>query len=57
MIRTGEQYKDSIRDGREVYVRGERVTGDETTGEMWSMHGGQDVLIFLESKKGPGNVN
>jgi hypothetical protein len=57
MIRTGEQYKGSIRDRREVYVHGERVTGDETTGEMWSMHGGQDVLKFLESKKGPGNVN
>lgn len=25
MIRTGEQYRDSIRDGREVYVNGERV--------------------------------
>ena len=25
MIRTGEQYKDSIRDGREVYINGERV--------------------------------
>ncbi|MCW5623220.1 MAG: 4-hydroxyphenylacetate 3-hydroxylase family protein [Burkholderiales bacterium] len=26
MIRTGEQYRDSIRDGREVYVNGERVS-------------------------------
>jgi len=26
MIRTGEQYRDSIRDGREVYINGERVT-------------------------------
>lgn len=25
MIRTGEQYRDSIRDGREVYIGGERV--------------------------------
>lgn len=25
MIRTGEQYKDSIRDNHEVYVNGERV--------------------------------
>ena len=25
MIRTGEQYRDSIRDGREVYMNGERV--------------------------------
>ncbi|MFJ2366083.1 4-hydroxyphenylacetate 3-hydroxylase family protein [Pseudomonas sp. NPDC087697] len=25
MIRTGEQYRDSIRDGREVYINGERV--------------------------------
>ena len=25
MIRTGEQYQDSIRDGREVYVNCERV--------------------------------
>ena len=28
MIRTGEQYKDSIRDGREVYVSCERVKDD-----------------------------
>jgi 4-hydroxyphenylacetate 3-monooxygenase len=26
MIRTGDQYRESIRDGREVYVNGERVT-------------------------------
>ena len=26
MIRTGQQYLDSIRDGREVYINGERVT-------------------------------
>src|SRR6476620_10299483 len=25
MIRTGEQYRDSIRDGREVWINGERV--------------------------------
>ncbi|MDR3517680.1 MAG: 4-hydroxyphenylacetate 3-hydroxylase family protein [Azospirillaceae bacterium] len=25
MIRTGQQYKDSIRDGREIYINGERV--------------------------------
>jgi len=25
MIRTGEQYLDSIRDNREVYINGERV--------------------------------
>ena len=30
MIRTGEQYRDSIRDGREVYIDGERVK-DVTT--------------------------
>jgi 4-hydroxyphenylacetate 3-monooxygenase len=30
MIRTGEQYRDSIRDGREVYIGGERVK-DVTT--------------------------
>lgn len=30
MIRTGQQYKDSIRDGREVYINGERVK-DVTT--------------------------
>ena len=24
MIRTGEQYRDSIRDGREVWINGER---------------------------------
>ena len=46
MIRTGEQYKNSIRDRRAVT----RV-GDETIGEMWSMYDGQDVLKFLESQK------
>lgn len=25
MIRTGEQYRESIRDGREVWIGGERV--------------------------------
>ena len=25
MIRTGEQYRDSLRDGREVWINGERV--------------------------------
>ena len=25
MIRTGKQYRDSIRDGREVHINGERV--------------------------------
>ena len=35
MVRTGEQYRDSIRDGREVYVNGEHV---------------KDVLKFLENQ-------
>ena len=38
MIRTGAQYRDSIRDGREVYVGGERVK-DVTThpcSSLWS---------------------
>jgi len=26
MIRTGEEYRDSIRDGRRVWINGERVT-------------------------------
>jgi 4-hydroxyphenylacetate 3-monooxygenase len=30
MIRTGEQYKDSIRDGREIHINGEKVK-DVTT--------------------------
>ena len=30
MIRTGAQYRDSIRDGRQVYINGERVK-DVTT--------------------------
>src|SRR5437868_12674563 len=34
MIRTGAQYKDSIRDGREVYINGERVK-DVTTHPMF----------------------
>lgn len=34
MIRTGEQYKASIRDGREVYINGERVR-DVTTHPMF----------------------
>ncbi len=34
MIRTGEQYLDSIRDGREVYINGERVK-DVTTHPMF----------------------
>lgn len=34
MIRTGEQYKESIRDGREVWINGERVK-DVTTHPMF----------------------
>lgn len=34
MIRTGDEYRDSIRDGRKVYVDGERVT-DVTTHPMF----------------------
>ena len=30
MIRTGDQYRDSIRDGREIHINGERVK-DVTT--------------------------
>jgi len=33
MIRTGQQYLDSLRDGREVYINGERVK-DVTTHVM-----------------------
>ena len=36
MIRTGAQYRDSIRDGREVYVGGERVK-DVTTYPMFKL--------------------
>jgi hypothetical protein len=34
MIRTGAQYRDSIRDGRRVYIGGERVK-DVTTHPMF----------------------
>jgi 4-hydroxyphenylacetate 3-monooxygenase len=34
MIRTGQQYRDSIRDGRQVWINGERV-GDVTTHPMF----------------------
>src|SRR6266704_2258415 len=34
MIRTGAQYRDSLRDGREVYINGERVA-DVTTHRMF----------------------
>ena len=34
MIRTGAQYRDSLRDGREVYINGERVA-DVTTHPMF----------------------
>ena len=34
MIRTGAEYRDSIRDGREVYINGERVK-DVTTHRMF----------------------
>jgi 4-hydroxyphenylacetate 3-monooxygenase len=34
MIRTGKQYRDSIRDGRRVWINGERVT-DVTTHPMF----------------------
>ena len=37
MIRTGEQYKDSIHDSREVYVNGERVK-DVTSHPQFKSH-------------------
>src|ERR671918_555828 len=38
MIRTGDEYRESIRDGREVWMNGEQID------EMWSLYDGQDVL-------------
>lgn len=32
MIRTGDEYRDSLRDGREIWIDGERVT-------PWSLSG------------------
>jgi aromatic ring hydroxylase len=48
MIRTGNEYRQSIRDGREVYVNGERVRDVTAVGEVWSLYGGRDVLNEID---------
>lgn len=45
MLRTGEEYRDSIRDGRKVYVNGEKVD-DVTTHPMFKPIVDQRAMIF-----------
>jgi hypothetical protein len=69
VIRTGRQYLDSIRDGREVFWWDKRratdtileslggiVTrvGDETVGEIWSLFDGHELLAELDPQFSPG---
>jgi 4-hydroxyphenylacetate 3-monooxygenase len=44
MIRTGQQYKDSIRDGRQVWVNGERVNDVTAHPIKPSLHRGQHAF-------------
>jgi 4-hydroxyphenylacetate 3-monooxygenase len=45
MLRTGEEYRDSIRDGRKVYINGEKVE-DVTTHPMFKPIVDQRAMIF-----------
>ncbi|WP_438390058.1 4-hydroxyphenylacetate 3-hydroxylase family protein [Caballeronia sp. DA-9] len=69
MIRTGEQYRDSIRDGRQVWINGERVK-DVTTHPMFKPivdirariydmaheKATQDVMSYVDEKTGERNA-
>src|ERR1700712_582693 len=69
MIRTGEQYRDSIRDGRQVWINGERVN-DVTTHPMFKPivdirariydmaheKATQDVMSYVDEKTGERNA-
>ena len=69
MIRTGEQYRDSIRDGRQVWINGERVN-DVTTHPMFKPivdirariydmaheKATQDVMTYVDEKTGERNA-
>ncbi len=69
MIRTGEQYRDSIRDGRQVWINGERVN-DVTTHPMFKPivdirariydmaheKATQDVMPYVDEKTGERNA-
>jgi len=69
MIRTGEQYRDSIRDGRQVWINGERVK-DVTTHPMFKPivdirariydmaheKATQDVMSYADEKTGERNA-
>jgi 4-hydroxyphenylacetate 3-monooxygenase len=69
MIRTGEQYRDSIRDGRQVWINGDRVN-DVTTHPMFKPivdirariydmaheKATQDVMTYVDEKTGERNA-
>lgn len=69
MIRTGEQYRDSIRDGRQVWINGERVN-DVTTHPMFKPivdirariydmaheKATQDVMSYVDTQAGERNA-
>ena len=69
MIRTGEQYRDSIRDGRQVWINGERVN-DVTTHPMFKPivdirariydmaheKATQDVMSYMDTQTGERNA-
>src|ERR1700722_9251756 len=69
MIRTGEQYRDSIRDGRQVWINGERVN-DVTTHPMFKPivdirariydmaheKAMQDIMTYVDEKTGERNA-
>jgi 4-hydroxyphenylacetate 3-monooxygenase len=69
MIRTGEQYRESIRDGRQVWINGERVK-DVTTHPMFKPivdirariydmaheKATQDVMSYVDEKTGERNA-
>jgi len=69
MIRTGEQYRDSIRDGRQVWINGERVN-DVTTHPMFKPivdirariydmaheNATQGVMSYVDEKTGERNA-
>jgi 4-hydroxyphenylacetate 3-monooxygenase len=69
MIRTGEQYRDSIRDGRQVWINGERVN-DVTTHPMFKPivdirariydmaheNATQGIMSYVDEKTGERNA-
>ena len=52
-MRTGVDYKESLRDGRDVWVVGEGAVADVTTQPLYLGHGGTSTLRGMTATSMP----